>query len=81
MLGAKRALKVNARRKQNGIERIVRQDGSICTDWLKLEGMVQEFYENLNKAEGTIGIEEQGRSRLRSTIVHLNIHDLFTIMI
>jgi hypothetical protein len=48
---------VSARRKKNGIERIVRQDGSICTDWFKLEGMVQEFYEDLYKAEGTIGIE------------------------
>ena len=51
-------LKASNRRKKNKITRLTRPNGTVCEDQSELETMTREFYEDLYKAEGTIGIEE-----------------------
>jgi hypothetical protein len=50
--------KANNRRKKNRIERLVRADGQVCVNNNELEKMAMDFYEDLYKSEGAIGIEE-----------------------
>lgn len=50
--------KVNMRRKKNNISRLTRPNGTICDHPSELQEMTREFYEDLYKSEGTIGIEE-----------------------
>jgi hypothetical protein len=50
--------KANYRRKKNKIERLVRPNGTVCENAIELEEMAHDFYEDLYKSKGTIGIEE-----------------------
>jgi hypothetical protein len=50
--------KANNRRNKNRIEHLVRDDGQVCVNNNELEKMAVDFYEDLYKSEGTIGIKE-----------------------
>jgi hypothetical protein len=50
--------KASNRKKKNRIHKLTRDNGTICDNQNELEQMARGFYENLYKAENTIGIEE-----------------------
>jgi hypothetical protein len=50
--------KANMRRKKNRVEKLTRPNGTICDNPMELEEMSKEFFEDLYKSEGVIGMEE-----------------------